>query len=202
MHLHPHKHASTPSQACIYTLTNMHLHPHTHASTPSQACIYTLTSMDLHPHKHASTPSQACIFILTYMHLHIQKHAYTPSQTCIYTLTSMHASTPSQTCMHCEAPGSSLEFTLRCVPNITDLNRLDIHEWVALSRQSRPVFRGCPVRSFKSVPPFYDPSCGFSQPNTAVVLVVVVVGQTVGSNSSKTLAYDCLCTLGIDNECH
>ena len=25
--------------------------------------------------------------------------------------------------------------------------------------------------------------------------VVVVVGQTVGSISSKTLAYDCLCTL-------
>ena len=29
----------------------------------------------------------------------------------------------------------------------------------------------------------------------AVVVVVVVVGQTVGSISSKTLAYDCLCTL-------
>ena len=28
-----------------------------------------------------------------------------------------------------------------------------------------------------------------------VVVVVVVVGQTVGSISSKTLAYDCLCTL-------
>ena len=28
-----------------------------------------------------------------------------------------------------------------------------------------------------------------------VILVVVVVGQTVGSISSKTLAYDCLCTL-------
>ena len=28
-----------------------------------------------------------------------------------------------------------------------------------------------------------------------VVVVVVVVGQTVGPISSKTLAYDCLCTL-------
>ena len=29
----------------------------------------------------------------------------------------------------------------------------------------------------------------------AVVEVVVVVGQTIGSISSRTLAYDCLCTL-------
>ena len=29
----------------------------------------------------------------------------------------------------------------------------------------------------------------------SLVVVVVVVGQTVGSISSKTLAYDCLCTL-------
>ena len=31
-------------------------------------------------------------------------------------------------------------------------------------------------------------------PNKTKALVVVVVGQTVGSISSKTLAYDCLCT--------
>ena len=30
-----------------------------------------------------------------------------------------------------------------------------------------------------------------------VVIVVVVVVQTVGSISSKTLAYDCLCTLEV-----
>ena len=31
--------------------------------------------------------------------------------------------------------------------------------------------------------------------DTIVVVVVAVVGQTVGSISSRTLAYDCLCTL-------
>ena len=32
-------------------------------------------------------------------------------------------------------------------------------------------------------------------PEVVVAVVVVVVGQTVGSISSRTLAYDCLCTL-------
>ena len=43
-----------------------------------------------------------------------------------------------------------------------------------------------------------EEQCGFRQGRgcmAQVVVVVVVVGQTVGSISSRTLAYDCLCTL-------
>ena len=47
-----------------------------------------------------------------------------------------------------------------------------------------------------------EEQCGFRQGTgcmdqvvVVVIAVVVVVGQTVGSISSKTLAYDCLCTL-------
>ena len=40
------------------------------------------------------------------------------------------------------------------------------------------------------------PSFYFSISNIrCVVVVVVVIGQTVGSIFSRTLAYDCLCTL-------
>ena len=37
--------------------------------------------------------------------------------------------------------------------------------------------------------------CDIAHRKFVAVVVVVEVGQTVGSISSKTLAYDCLCTL-------